>query len=114
MSSPAASPAEGSFAPGRVIGARFAVERVHGTDAIGTLVAARDQKTKKAILLRIPHATLFASPQAAEVLRNEIRVATTTTHKHLASVFGTGADAGARFVASEWLTGQTLAVATPA
>jgi serine/threonine-protein kinase len=110
MSSPSASTPEATFAPGRVIGARFAVERVHGTDAIGTLIAARDQKTKKAVLLRIPAPTLFATPQAAEVLRNEIRLATTTTHKHLASVFGTGADGGSRFVASEWLaTGRTLA-----
>ncbi len=109
MSSPTAS-AEATFAPGRVIGARFAVERVHGTDAIGTLIAARDQKTKKAVLLRIPSSALFATPQAAEILRNEIRVATTTTHKHLASVYGTGADAGSRFVASEWLaSGQSLA-----
>ena len=108
MSSPTAS-AEAALTPGRVIGARFAVERVAGSDAIGTLVAARDQKTKKAVLLRIPSPTLFTTPQAAEILRNEIRVATTTTHKHLASVFGTGADSGSRFVASEWLTGETLA-----
>lgn len=99
---------ESSFTPGRVIGARFAVERVHGTDPFGTQVAARDQKTKKAVLLRILAPGLFATPQAAEILRNEVRVATTTTHKHLGSVFGTGADAGARFVASEWLTGTRL------
>jgi serine/threonine-protein kinase len=99
---------ESSLTPGRVIGARFAVERVHGTDPFGTLVAARDQKTKKAVLLRILTPGLFATPQAAEILRNEVRVATTTTHKHLGSVFGTGADGGSRFVASEWLSGTRL------
>lgn len=109
MTQPVPAPAESALAPGRVIGARFAVERVDGADPIGTLVAARDQKTKKAVLLRIVAPTLFTTPQAAEVLRNEIRLATTTTHKHLASVYGTGADAGTRFVASEWLTGRSLA-----
>lgn len=109
MTSSAASTVEAQLTPGRVIGARFAIEQAHGNDALGTRVAARDQKTKKAVLLRLIAPSLFTSPAAAEVLRNEIRLATTTTHKHLASVFGTGADGGARFVASEWLAGQTLA-----
>ncbi|GAB4201311.1 MAG: hypothetical protein OHK0013_13140 [Sandaracinaceae bacterium] len=94
--------------PGRVIGARFVVERAEGTDAFGSLVAARDQKTRKPVLLRLLTPSLFTAPQAAETLRNEIRAATTTTHKHLGSVFGTGTDSGTRFVASEWLEGIRL------
>lgn len=108
MSSPTAS-ADGAITPGRVIGARFAVERLAGSDAFGTLVAARDQKTMKPVLLRFPSASLFTSAQSADILRSEIRAATITTHKHLASVFGTGTDAGSRFVASEWIEGASLA-----
>ena len=100
--------APSAFTPGRVIGQRFAVEQVAWTDALGTMIAARDQKTKKAVALRILGAQLFASAPAGEVLKTEIRVATTSVHKNLASVYGSGAEGGLRFVASEWLTGRKL------
>lgn len=100
--------APSAFTPGRVIGQRFAVEQVAWNDALGTMIAARDQKTKKAVALRILAAQLFASAATGEVLKTEIRVATTSTHKNLASVYGSGAEGGLRFVASEWLAGSRL------
>lgn len=110
MSDPSseAAPVSNAPSPGQIIGARFVVERIEGSDGLGRLLAARDQKTSKSVLLRILDPSLFRSPQAADVLRTEIRLATTTTHKHLAAVFGTGTDSGTRFVASEWLAGKVL------
>ncbi len=109
MTSTAASSAEAPVPKGQIIGARFVVEDAHGREPIGALVAARDQKTKKPVLLRLLAPALFATPATAEVLRTEVRLATTTSHKHLASVYGTGSHAGTRFVASEWLDERTIA-----
>lgn len=93
---------------GHVIGARFAVEEVLGQTPTGAALAARDQKTKKPVLIRLLAPTLFATAAAAEVLRTEIRLATTTTHERLGAVYGTGSHAGSRYVASERLGAGTL------
>jgi len=105
---PSAAAAPTDFSAGRVIGQRFTVEHVAWTDTLGILIAARDQKTKKAVALRILDGRFFASVPTGEVLKTEIRVATTSVHKNLASVYGSGAEGGLRFVASEWLLGRAL------
>jgi hypothetical protein len=104
------APAGPGLAPGTIVGGRFAVERAVGDDALGTIVAARDQKTQKAIALRVLGPGLIATPEAVEILRAEIKTAASITHRSLVATYGMGNEKGARFVACEWLEGQPLAV----
>ena len=96
--------------PGSVVGGRFEIERAVGDDALGTLLAAKDQKTNRPIAVRVLAPGLIATPQAVETLRAEIKTAAATQHKNLVATYGMGNDkGGARFVATEWVDGQTLA-----
>ena len=105
---PALSEASSGLAPGQVVGGRFEIERAVADDALGALLAARDQKTKKPIALRVLAPGLIATPEAHEILRAEIKIAAATTHRNLAGTYGMGTEKGARFVAGEWVEGQSL------
>jgi len=99
------------LAPGSVVGGRFVIERAVGDDALGSILAARDQKTQKAIALRVLGPGLIATPEAWEVLRSEIKRAADLTHRNLVTTYGVGTDkGGARYVACEWIQGQPLNV----
>lgn len=96
--------------PGSVVGGRFQIERAVGEDPIGTLLSARDQKTDRAIAVRVLAPGLIATPTALDTLRSEIKTAASVRHKNLVATYGMGQDpSGARFVATEWVDGQTLA-----
>lgn len=94
-----------------VVGGRFEVERHVGDDAMGTIVAARDQKTGRPIALRVLDAQLLSQPEAIEALRAEIKAAAALTHRNVVTTFGMGVEkSGARFIACEWLEGQPLTI----
>ncbi len=98
------------LAPGTVVGGRFVIERAVADDALGTILAARDQKTQRPIAVRVLAPGLIATPAALETLRAEIKTAASIQHKNLVAVYGMGNDkSGARFVAAEWVDGKTLA-----
>jgi hypothetical protein len=100
----------GALAPGQVVGGRFELVEAVGDDALGTVWKARDQKTKKGIALRVLAASLLSSPEAIEVLRAEVKIASALAHKNLVTTFGMGVEkSGIRFVACEWLEGKTVA-----
>lgn len=100
----------GALAPGQVVGGRFELVEPVGDDALGTVWKARDQKTKKGIALRVLAPSLLATPEAVEVLRAEVKLASALAHKNLVTTFGMGVEkSGVRFVACEWLDGKTVA-----
>jgi hypothetical protein len=102
------APSQG-LAPGSVVGGRFEIERAVGEDALGSLLAAKDQKTTRPIAVRVLRPGLIATPAAMEVLRAEIKIAATIQHKSIVATYGMGTDkGGARFVATEWVDGRTL------
>lgn len=99
-----------TLGPGTVVGGRFEIERAVGEDALGAILAAHDQKTQRPIAVRVLAPGLIATPGALETLRAEIKTAASIQHKNLVATYGMGTDkGGARFVASEWVDGQTLA-----
>lgn len=105
---PAPSDPVSPLAPGQVVGGRFAIEREVRTDALGTVLRAIDQRTKRPIALRVLPAGLRAPSD--EQLKAEVKLVTPITHKNLASTFGTGIEkSGARYVATEWIEGANLA-----
>ncbi len=94
---------------GSVLGGRFEIERAVADDPLGTLLAARDQKTNRAIAVRIFAPGLIATPAAIETLRAQVKIASSIQHKSVVGTYGMGSDpSGARFVACEWVEGQTL------
>ena len=105
----AANLAAAGLAPGAVVGGRFEIERAVGEDALGTLLAAKDQKTKRPISVRVLAPGLISTPEAVEKLRAEVKTAAGIQHKNVVATYGMGADkGGARYIASEWVEGRTL------
>lgn len=99
-----------ALGPGSVVGGRFEIERAASEHAIGTLLAARDRKTGRPIALWVLAPGLIATPAALETLRTEIKAAASISQKNLTATYGMGTDpSGARFVATEWVEGRTLA-----
>ena len=99
------------LAPGSVVGGRFEIERAVGDDPLGTLLAAKDQKTGRPIAVRVLAPGLIATPEAVDTLRDEVKAAAGIQHKNVVATYGMGADktSGSRYIATEWVDGQTLA-----
>jgi serine/threonine-protein kinase len=95
--------------PGTVVGGRFTVERAASHDPIGSVLAARDQKTSKPIALRVIAPHLVRDEAAAQALRAECRTAASLAHRNIVGTYGVGTDpSGAFFVACEWIDGVPL------
>jgi len=109
-SAPAPRPAASGLAPGVVLGGRFQVDRAAGEEALGSVLAATDQKTKRQIALRVLSPGLIANDEALEILRREVKTAASVQHKNVVATYGMGTDkaSGSRYVANEWVVGQTL------
>ncbi len=104
------------LAPGTVVGGRFEIERAVGDDALGALLAARDKKTQRPIAVRVLAPGLISTDAALEVLRREVRRAASLQHRNLVGTYGMGTDkaSGSRYIANEWVDGQTLAAVVQA
>ena len=108
-STDAATPLGSAMAVGAVVGGRFQIERSVSEDPLGVVLAAKDQKTSKAIALRMLPKNLVVGAAAAEALRAEIRTAAAVPHKNLVAAYGAGQDPRAGwYIASEWVEGDRL------
>ncbi len=98
------------LATGTVVGGRFEIERAVGEDALGAILAAKDQKTQRPIAVRVLSPGLIATDDAVEVLRKHVKVAAGIQHRNVVATYGMGTDkqSGSRYVANEWVDGQTL------
>jgi serine/threonine protein kinase len=98
-----------NLVPGTVVGGRFEVERTASEDALGVILAARDQKTGKPISLRVLSRRVLPNDSAIKGLRSECRTAASLSHRNIVATYGMGTDtAGAAFVACEWIDGKPL------
>jgi serine/threonine protein kinase len=97
------------MSPGQLVGGRFRVDSVATEDALGTVLAAVDQKTQKPVALRVLKPELFATQDAVNALRQEARQAASLAHRCLVATYGVGsAGGGSQYVACEWAPGTTL------
>jgi serine/threonine protein kinase len=94
---------------GALIGGRFLVERFHGEDALGMTLLARDQKTSKAIGVRLLGPALTGGGGVPDVLKSDVRLAAKLKHRSILGTYGIGTHDGHAFVACEWVQGSTLA-----
>src|SRR5262249_27984226 len=111
MSNAEPSPRTSPFAapsPGTIVGGRFEVVAEQTSDALGVVLAARDQKTGRPVSLRIVPSALVSGEVGAR-LRAEARTASSLTHKNILATYGVGSlPDGSMFVASEAIDGTRL------
>jgi serine/threonine protein kinase len=91
-----------------VVGGRFEVIDQIDEDPQAVVWSAKDQQTKRAILVRVIRPDLV-SPEAAPDFREACRTAATLSHRNIARVFGVGrTPKGEHFIAGEWIDGTRL------
>ncbi len=94
--------------PGAVVGGRFEVIDQIDEDPQAVVWSAKDQQTKRAILVRVIRPELI-SAEAAPSFREACRTAATLSHRNIARVFGVGrTPKGEHFIAGEWIDGTRL------
>jgi len=94
--------------PGVVVGGRFEVVDRVDEDTQAIVWSAKDQQTKRALLVRVIRPDLVPSASTPE-LREACRTAATLSHRNIARVFGVGkTPRGAHFIAGEWIDGTRL------
>ncbi|MBI5162095.1 MAG: protein kinase [Micrococcales bacterium] len=92
-----------------MLGGRFEVVARAGATVLGDVFKATDKKTGKTIALRILPRTAFGTASEVDALRQNVKLATTLTHKNVVATFGMGVDpGGVKFVATELVDGHTL------
>ncbi|NNE18623.1 MAG: serine/threonine protein kinase [Myxococcales bacterium] len=91
-----------------MVGGRFEVVDQVDEDPQGVVWSAKDQQTKRSILVRVIKPEMVPAAAAPE-FREACRAAATLTHRNIARVFGVGrTPKGEHFVASEWIDGVPL------
>src|SRR5688572_11728525 len=104
------SPSRSGLTPGQVVGGRFRVEGAASEDALGSVLAARDDKTGKPIALRVLPRGMLADAESQKILRSEVKNAAALAQRTIVATYGVGNDpTGASFVACEWVDGTPLA-----
>jgi serine/threonine protein kinase len=91
-----------------VVGGRFEVIDQIDEDPQAVVWSAKDQQTKRAILVRVIRPELVSSETAPD-FREACRTAATLSHRNIARVFGVGrTPKGEHFIAGEWIDGTRL------
>ncbi len=93
---------------GAVVGGRFEAQRPIAADSLGTLVGAADQKTQKAISLRLVRESLTEGAHQ-KTIRAACREIADVQHPSIVSTYGVGkTPARGLFIAGEGLSGARL------
>jgi serine/threonine protein kinase len=91
-----------------VVGGRFEVVDRIDEDLQAIEWSAKDQQTRRAILVRVLRPELVSS-DAAPGFRDACRTASTLSHRNIARIFGVGrTPKGEHFIAGEWIDGIRL------
>ncbi len=101
-------PERSGLHPGAVVGGRFEVIEQVDEDSQAVVWSAKDQQTKRPILVRVIRPELVSSAAAPD-FREACRTAATLSHRNIARVFGVGrTPRGEHFIAGEWIDGTRL------
>ncbi len=102
------SPEHSGLHPGVVVGGRFEVVDRVDEDLQSVVWSAKDQQTKRAILVHVLRPELVP-PQSASQFRDACRMAANLSHRNIAKTFGVGrTEKGEHFIAGEWIEGARL------
>lgn len=99
----------GPLPQGTVVGNRFVIDERVLADVHGTLYRAVDEKTGKTIAILMMEPDVVGDRAVTEKVRASVKLATEIRHKNLLGVFGMGKEGQHRYVARDFVDGQTLA-----
>lgn len=94
---------------GAVVGNRFVIDERVAVDVHGTLYRAVDEKTGKTIAILMMDPAVVGERAITDKVRASVKTATEIRHKNLLGVFGMGKEGQHRYVARDFVDGQTLA-----
>jgi predicted ATPase len=95
--------------PGSVLG-RYPIEREAGRGGMGVVYLARDQVLDRPVALKLLPLDVARSPARLERFTREAKLLASLNHANVATIYGLEEDArGLRFLALEWVAGETLA-----
>ncbi len=93
---------------GDTVGSRFVVDERLREDALGTIYRAVDDRSGKKIAILMFAAEAAGDAAATERLRRSVKAATELAHKNIVAVYGMGKEGRRRYLAREYVDGQTL------
>lgn len=94
---------------GDTVGSRFVVDERLREDVLGIVYRAVDEKSGKKIELLMLDPAIAVDKPTTDRLRAQVKSATDLAHKNIISTFGMGKEGRRRYVAREFVDGQTLA-----
>jgi serine/threonine protein kinase len=93
---------------GDTVGSRFVIDERLRDDALGTVYRAVDDRSGKKIAILMFGAEAAGDAVATERLRKSVKAATELAHKNIVGVYGMGKEGRRRYLAREYVDGQTL------
>jgi predicted Ser/Thr protein kinase len=102
----AATPAAAAAAPEEI--GDFRLLRRIGEGGMGVVYLAEQRSLRRVVALKLVRAASAASPAAVARFRREGQALARLRHPHLVAVFGAGEDAGALWIAMEFVDGPGL------
>ncbi len=93
---------------GDTVGSRFVIDERLREDVTGAVYRAVDEKSGKKIAILMMDPALAGEKTKTERLRAAVKQATALAHKNIVSIFGMGKEGRRRYVAREYVDGQTL------
>jgi serine/threonine-protein kinase len=103
---PDAGPTLGLEIGGRI--GPYQVERQLGAGGIGVVYLARDTRLGRPIALKLLKARFTQDGERVRRFQQEARAASSLNHPNILTIHEVGQDSGLRFIATEFVDGQTL------
>ncbi len=94
---------------GDTVGSRFVVDERLRREVVGGIYRAVDQKSGKKISILMMEPGVAGDQETTEQLRAGVKAATELAHKNIVGTFGMGKEGRRRYIAREYVDGQTLA-----
>lgn len=93
---------------GRLIDGRYRIESMLAQGGMATVYRALDTRLDRIVALKVMHAELAADDEFVERFIREAHAAAKLSDPNVVAVFDQGEDAGAVYLAMEYVDGQTL------
>jgi len=97
-----------TFAPGQLLGDRYRIESLLGRGGMGEVWRAYDLKLRLEVALKSLHPKLFATEDALELLRDEVRAAREVTSPNVCRLYDLVEVGDLELVSMEYVDGVTL------
>ncbi len=103
------APEQATLKQGDTVGSRFVVDERLRDEVTGSVYRAVDQKSGKKIAILMLDPAFARDRESTERVRAGVKSATELSHKNIVGTFGMGKEGRRRYVAREYVDGQTLA-----